>query len=130
MIGKTHNSYSLFSFTLLASGRSAGSIDIDCYFQEPVDKFLDEAQELRSTIVAKTLGHANTALRDKLLDLQKHLLREISLEEQDVIEWDSLRQSLVDGDYSNAVSVTKEIVSSCDTTRAKKVESIICELTR
>lgn len=113
----------------VVNGSSKGKVELDKYFGEP-QKFIAEAKEIRSKIVAKVLGSSDRALRDKLLHLQKNLLSVLSKQQSDGLDFSSLRKALDENRIEDAYEKTKEITRGADTSQATEIESLIRDLTK
>jgi hypothetical protein len=117
----------------LASGDSTQEIDLKVYFNNP-DKFFSEAEDLNKQIVVKNMGRRNDNLRNKLLDLQKNLMKCIAEENSSSRdEYEPLHQSLVNNNYEDSIYQIKALIgpsNSDELSRGKKLENIIRELTK
>jgi len=115
--------------TTLAEGSTSNIIDLDIYQNNP-ELFLKESEQILKTIVLQNMGKVNTNLRNSLLELQKNLLRYISTSagaDADS-EYDQVREYLESGQKDKALIKLRQIISSADTSMAKRVETIIQEL--
>jgi len=109
------------------NGSSYESINLRQYFDNP-KKFIDEADMILRQIVMQNLGRVNQKLRDELLELQKNLLKFLSIQASKGNDYSMIRKNLEQHDLPKAITQLQAIFAKVDQELPKKVESIIQEM--
>ena len=118
-------SFSLFrDGNLITNGRTDISIDLQKYYNQ-VPLFMDEADQLNTTIAMKNLGQTNLELRNSLLDLKSNLMNTLAKEKG--LDLSSLRDTFSSG-LDSAMSKCRTIIENLDRNKAKELEQIFDRL--
>lgn len=109
---------------IIHSGNTSDPIDLSIYQADP-EKFITDYETIYKKIVMQTLGKRNDDLRNKLLDLQKNLLREIANRKFNEESYNSLRLKLVQGDFVSSINHMSQIISVADNNLSTQIEGYI-----
>lgn len=106
-----------------SAGSTEGSVDV-------VQKFFEDAEQILKDVTMATLAQPNMALRNQLLDLQKHLLHTLakSGKKEDSV-WEALRDTIIMDDVE-ARKQLKVLIEGNGVSDAKRVENIIREMVK
>lgn len=101
-------------------------INLEQYQDQP-EKFIQDAPHIMEQLVLQNLGNYNQQMHNKVINLQKELLKQISTDKSSTnkSQFKALRDALSSGNYDLSIETMQEIISISDCELGKKIEQNI-----